>query len=167
MSTKRRKKVSLKQYVVKLTEAVIDHCCKQFGYSKKPILKERQMPNSFYAFQAKDSKRRRYVIYYNYRMFLGFCKGDSSIDSLVYLIVSTAAHECRHYYQYRQVCSKKPRESEETLAAWKYDFEHYGEKNRAENTLEIDASDFSYRYLEEYFGLKGLKEAVENIEKEV
>lgn len=80
MSTKRRKKVSLKQYVVKLTEAVIDHCCKQFGYSKKPILKERQMPNSFYAFQAKDSKRRRYVIYYNYRMFLGFCKGDSSIE---------------------------------------------------------------------------------------
>lgn len=166
MSTKNRKKVPLKRYVVKLTEAVIDHCCKQFGYSKKPILKERQMPNSFYAFQANYSKRQRYVIYYNYRMFLDFCKEGESKVPLLYLIVSTAAHECRHYYQYRQICSKKPRESEETIAAWKYDYEHYEEKSSAENTLEIDASDFSYKYMEEHFGLKGLKEAIENIEKD-
>lgn len=168
MSSKSRKKVPLKGYVVKLAETVIDHCCKQFGYTKKPILKERQMPNAFCAFQANDSKKDRYIIYYNnYRMFLAFCNEAEDKDSIMYLCAVTAVHECRHYYQYRQFNAKKPKESAETIAAWKYDYEHYEEKARAENSLEKDASEFSYKYMEKYFGLTDLQEAVTSMKKDV
>ena len=65
-----------------------------------------------------EGKRRgSCAIYFDYQKFqkvFRTCDDDNRVLVLIHIV----AHEMRHYYQYRQITSKKPKEDERIVQEW-------------------------------------------------
>ena len=95
-----------------------------------------------------------YGIFYDYNLFKK-TYGHLNFDAQYAYAILLMAHEMRHYYQMRQIDSKKPWENAELLEEWRKDdespmpeitsaseeFEHF------KRPMEIDAELFAYCFV--------------------
>ena len=145
-STFKKKEYSkiLKYYVGFFTYA--------FGYTKKPILIETELPDNI-LMEIVEYKKDCYLILHDYIKFKSIYEDDSDDVKFLWLIM-TIAHEMRHYYQMRQLHSKHPKEDLDLLAEWKNDNENW--KSPSEDftiydfyrqPMELDAMLFAYYFV--------------------
>ena len=152
---KRRDPFRKRHYIYTLKQ-VVKYCTYGFGYKNPPFLFESINEKGALMFICRGNKNR-YAIFYDYLQFkriFGHLDFDSQEAYAAFLI----AHEMRHYYQMRQLDSKTPCESKETLELWRSDdenpkfpgqdcsvFEFYMQP------MEIDAELFAYHFVAEEF----------------
>ena len=97
------------------------------------------------------------AIFYDYKQFKDMF-GDRSFEVQEIYAATILAHEMRHYYQYRQMYAKKPRESAELIARWR---ENEANPIGVETEglsfflqpIELDASLFEYVFGANAFGV--------------
>ena len=97
-------------------------CTHFFAYKKPPLLFESQNHEGDLMVIFRGYKGR-YGIFYDYLQFKRVF-GHLNYEAQAAYATSLIAHEMRHYYQMRQLDSKKPREPKEVLDKWRYDDEH-------------------------------------------
>jgi hypothetical protein len=132
-----------------------EYFCGKFGYLIMPFLIETRLSEGCLMMFMHHCGAA--AIFYDYKQFKDEY-GKESFEVQKIYAASLLAHEMRHYYQYRQMYAKKPRESAEILARWKGN-----ENNSIEidqdvvgyffQPLELDASLFEYVFCAETFGV--------------
>ena len=150
-----------KKDYIRILNVVVDFCLEKFGYKIRPYLRETKLGRGeMMLFWARNNC---YAIFYDWQQFKRLFRKTSYENQEAYAM-ATAAHEMRHYYQVRQIYSKVPRESEETIAAWREN--HYNGKVFGEDgctlleffmqPMELDAELYGY-----YFTAKVLDRAID------
>ncbi len=156
---KQRHQTFKKRHYVAVIKSVTRFCTEIFGYKVKPYLfeseNESHTPMCIYR---SHIRKNRYAIFYDYALFkkiFGHLDYEGQQAYTAFLI----AHEMRHYYQMRQIDSKKPRENAELLEKWRKDeaipiaeirndaeqYEHY------KRPMELDAELFAYCFVAKMF----------------
>lgn len=132
-----------------------DYLQVRFGYEKKLKLFETRLENG--TLMCFVHAHNRYAILFDYAQFK-FLFGHNNYGVQLALASSITAHEMRHYYQHRQMSAIKPRESEETIALWRYDEENFKNVDEVSSLtefctqpLELDAFLFEYIFCAENF----------------
>ena len=144
-----------------------DLLCLQFGYTIKPCLMETRLREGrlmeFYHCPAW------YAIFYDYKQFKD-AFGHRDFDAQEAYAAAMMAHEMRHYYQHRQMVSKVPMESDETLALWwenecnpKCEEDGCSRLEFHLQPLELDATLFEYVFCAEAYGRIAIQ-AIESVE---
>jgi hypothetical protein len=110
-----------KKDFVRIFNFIVDFCLKKFGYKKRPYIRETRLEKDVLA--GIYDFRGVYTIFYDYKQFRSSYR-KKSYDTNVLFTVVYAAHEMRHYYQFRQIYSKHPRENEKTVAEWRENHFH-------------------------------------------
>ncbi len=105
-------------------------------------------------------KKHRYAIFYDYKQFKKTFEHLDFEGQLAYAM-SLIAHEMGHYYQMRQLDSPKPRESAETLNAWRENDENAKFPDDCDSLLEfytqpmeLDAELFAYVFVAEQLNIQ-------------
>lgn len=110
-----------KRHYVSIIKWTVSYCTWYFGYKKKPFLFETVNKKGELMYICRGNKKR-YAIFYDYMQFkrvFGHLDFEGQLAYAMFLI----AHEMRHYYQMRQLDTKHPRETAETLEKWRRDDE--------------------------------------------
>ena len=137
-----------KRHYIAALKWTVDRCLALFGYKNKPYLLETRLKNGE-MMEFLDFKPH-YVILYDYGNFRRTFS-DKDYETQLCYAVSIAAHEMRHYYQVRQLYAKVPRETPETVEAWR---KNHVDPDMTEpedglldfyrQPMELDAALFSY-----------------------
>ncbi len=114
MSSYKCNKLKKREYL-KILNDVVDFCLWQFGYTVRPRLRESKLGHGEMMMFCNYYKH--YAILYDWQQFQKTF-GNRSYFEQVALVMSSSAHEMRHYYQVRQIFSCTPSEDEKTLAEW-------------------------------------------------
>ena len=138
-----------KRHYVSIIKQTVGYCTWIFGYKKKPFLFETENRKGELMYICRG-KKKRYAIFYDYKQFKKTF-GHLNFEGQLAYAMSLIAHEMGHYYQMRQLDSKKPRESEETLKAWRENDENAKFPDECDSLLEfytqpmeLDAELFAY-----------------------
>lgn len=134
----------------------IGYLCFQFGYKKKPFLIETKLPSDLMMEFYNDENF--YAIIYDYKSFKAEFKDKTRKELIVYT-VNNIAHEMRHYYQYRQMKSRRPREPKKIIERWLENKNNpknpslgHSVEEYAHQPLELDAELFAYLFCADEFG---------------
>lgn len=147
MSKKERYGKFKKKDYVRTIENTVWYLCDKFGYKTKPYLIETELKDG--SLMGYMYRPKRSVIIYDYKAFKR-AFGDYDYDTQEAYASAITAHETRHYYQYRQMYSKKPKEKESVIDRWKRDRDNEMCSNALTNgeycmqPLELDAFLFEY-----------------------
>ena len=104
-------------------------------------------------------RKGRYAIFYDYMQFKDAFE-DLDFEGQEAYAMFMIAHEMRHYYQMRQLDSKKPREPKERLDKWRKDDEN--PKYPGDfcslfdffmQPMELDAEVFAYVFVADKLGV--------------
>lgn len=158
MSLKKWEKCLSKKQFLHLIHVVIYKTLKEFNYTIRPYVYESKLSGD--ALMSFCESGRYMAIAFDYAKFKRNVGEYGYEEQFVYL-VQIVSHEMRHYYQYRQMMAKNPREKEETIESWREDkvvkvrgMEKEENANYWFSARELDASLFSYVYT-----LRNLKSA--------
>lgn len=141
-----------KRDYLRILNDVIDCCLRSFGYSIRPYVRETRLRRGEMLTFCEHG--RHYAIFYDYGQFRRvFGKYNYEIQEAYAIFM--AAHEMRHYYQIRQIYSKRPREDEKTIAEWRENhfcgkyYENYAEEilDFYMQPMELDAELYAYWFV--------------------
>lgn len=145
-----------KRHYVRIIENTAAICTRLFGYKRKPDIFESQNREGEVMYICRG-RGDRYGIFYDYLQFRRRF-ADCDFETLEALAAFFMAHEMRHYYQMRQIDSKKPRESAKTIEKWrqneddpKYPPDDCTVLEFYLQPMEIDAELFAYIFVSSYF----------------
>ncbi len=151
MSRKRNGQFKKKDYL-KILNNVVDFCLQKFGYKIRPYIRETRLNAGELALFCDNNKH--YAIFYDWQQFRRIF-GKTDYKTQETYAMATAAHEMRHYYQVRQIYSKRPCESGKTIAEWREN--HFNGKVLGENgctlldffmqPMELDAELYGYYFV--------------------
>ena len=148
-----------KRHYVNIIKTVAKHLAHHFGYKNVPFLKETKAKKGELMSCFRLTKNHA-VIFYDYMQFKRQFDG-LDFDTKEAYTAFFIAHEMRHYYQFRQLDSKTPTESKETLDAWRENDENYKCPEKCKTIfelcmqpLEIDAMLFAYLYVAHFFNAR-------------
>ena len=152
MSVKyKRPTFTKRQYVLTLTETV-EFLTKTFGYKKPPKIKETVLPKNCFMMYRYDGKSG--IIYYNYKEFLHrYHNKEQKLQEMI--VANDAAHEMRHFYQYKQVTNVNIQEKYSLRKKWAKSIYTPNRINindkkyidsYLKDPLEVDAFLFGYQY---------------------
>ncbi len=139
-----------KRQFVNVMKNTIGDCLDIFGYTKEPYIFETRFDDNTMMLFVEGAHGES-AIYYDYQRFqrvFAKCTDEHRIYRLMHIV----AHEMRHYYQYRQIKAKKPREDAAVVEEWKKEkvIRHRGKNNEYfGNVRELDANTFAYIYMAE------------------
>ncbi|MBQ4107825.1 MAG: hypothetical protein IJC80_00345 [Clostridia bacterium] len=154
---KQRKQSFKKKHFVRIIKNVVWYCTRCFGYKKEPYVFETENePNALMVIRRSYIRKNAYIIFYDYKKFkkiFGHLDFEGQCSYAMLLI----AHEMRHYFQMRQLDSKKPWVDNELLEEWRKDDEvpMFDVTNKAEQLehfkrpMELDAELFAYWFVAE------------------
>ena len=155
MSSKNKYGKFKKKDYIRMVENVVWYLTRKFGYKKRPYIYETKLPKDI--LMGFIFKNGAGVIYYDYMQFKETF-GHRDFDTQEAYAAAITAHEMRHYYQYRQILAKKPKEDEATIALWRENESHSKQLDNGEalsefllQPLELDASLFEYVFAAEIF----------------
>ena len=152
-----RKQEFKKRHFVRIIKNVVSYCTRFFGYKKEPFVFETENPpNILMVIYRSRIRKNDYAIFYDYNKFKRIF-GELDFEGQCSYAMSLIAHEMRHYYQMRQLDSKKPCEDDELLEEWRKDEEEpmFEITNKAEQyehfkrPMELDAELFAYCFVAE------------------
>ena len=129
MSSKDKYGKFKKKDYLRTIRACQEYFCGEFGYLIKPFLIETRLRDG--CLMEFVHYRGAAAIFYDYKQFKELF-GNQSFETQEICAASILAHEMRHYYQYRQMYAKKPRESAERIARWRENEENRGGRSRGE-----------------------------------
>lgn len=142
-----------KRDYLRILNDVVDFCLQKFGYSIRPYIFESELDKGI-LMEFRNVGKRKFAIFYDYKQFRRACANDS-YEYQEALVMATAAHEMRHYYQVRQIYSRNPVEPENTIAEWREN--HFHDITPNENgsnilefylqPMELDAELYAYYFV--------------------
>lgn len=147
------------KHFIKLSKATVAACCRAMGYKTEPRLKKVRFDHGEYSI-AFIEIRGKYYIHYDIDVFNNIYLNNTQ-EEKDDILIFTMAHECRHFYQYKQLAAENPDEKEETLKKWDYEFENY-----ADVTGGASLSEFNKQAVEidaNLFGLLALAEMSDSL----
>ena len=156
---KRRYDLFRKRHYISTIKQTVDYCTRLFGYKKKPFLFETENRKGELMYICRG-KKRQYAVFYDYKQFKKTF-GHLSFDGQLAYAVALIAHEMGHYYQMRQLDSSNPRESAETLKAWRENDENTKFPGECDSLLEfytqpmeLDAELFAYVFVADQLNIQ-------------
>ena len=161
MSSKDRYGKFRKKHFTFFLEETVAYLGRYFGYKILPRVRETKlMENALMIFKHTE---KGYAIEYDYGQFKETF-GKYDFETQKYYVVAITAHEMRHYYQHRQMDTKAPKESADTIALWRKNEKNpvwledgYSLSEYCLQPLEVDAVLFEYTFAAKMFDVLLLK----------
>lgn len=142
-----------KRHYISTIKLTVNYLSWYFGYKRKPFLFESTNDNGVLMCIVGGAKKGYYAIFYDYMQWkraFGHLCFDEQQASVIYIV----AHEMRHYYQLRQLESKRPAEPADRLTAWRHNNENPKRVNNGcsifefyMQPMELDAELFAYVFV--------------------
>lgn len=162
MNLVNRNKKSLfkKRHYVTIIKDTAKYLTRYFGYKKKPFLFESTNDDGDLMLIMRGRRKNVYGIFYDYMQFKDRF-GHLDFEGQEACAMSLIAHEMRHYFQMRQLDSKKPYVPKERLDKWRENdenpkypgddcsvFEFYMQP------MELDAELFAYVFVADVLSVR-------------
>lgn len=142
-----------KRDYLNIVKWVVRYVSLYFGYRCEPRVFESVNTEGSLMCICGGYKKGKYAIFYDYMQWKREF-GDLSFEEQAATVMYITAHEMRHYYQLRQLESKRPDEHEERLESWRKNMDNprYVDSGCSVfdffmQPMELDATLFAYVFL--------------------